>query len=293
MKNFILIGVSAIALSGCSWVGAGNGGYGHGQSMYGHNMYGGSMYGQSYKDPYANNYRHHKPKKDADKPGSYSVTAAIGTGINVGSSAFTGNEQNFAPGRFQPNQVAMKNAYKAPIRGEGGIAYRMTKKNSLLLNGFYEEFKGKNVDLGMTPAGLVTGQMGKFKSYGISAGMRHDLNKTKLPYLKDVTPYVSGTLGIANVADIALDDITGLGAIPNGASRQFYRGRLIPTATGLVGIEKPIAKNTFLALETGVRYAGELSPDTRQIGTAGPLAQTNQDGSSWTIPLQIRGRYAF
>lgn len=293
MRNLMLVGISAIALSGCSWVGAGNGMGGYGHGMYGHNMHGGSMYGQ--RDPYANNYRHHKPNKDYDKPGSYSVHAGIGTGINVGSSAFTGNESTFAPAAFQPNQVAMKNAYKAGIRGDGGVNYKLTKNNSLTLTGFYEEAKGKNVNLGTTAAGIVTGQMGKYKSYGFEAGMRHDLGKKRLPVLKEVKPYLSGAIGIANIEDIALNDINGLGAvgIADGSSRPFFRGRLIPTASGLVGVEKAISKNTFLALETGIRYAGELSPDTRQIGIGGPLSQTNQDGANWTVPLQIRGRYAF
>ncbi len=272
--RILFLGAAAVALSGCSWLGMGN-------------NYGPYSYNTGPHSTSAGHVSTAPPHKPLSKWG---ITGAIGTDFIVGGNAVTGND---TPGLLNVHQVPMREAYKAGYRGEAGLTYALNGKQSLTINGFYQEAEGKSgVVFANNLGGTFTGQFGDYKAYGIDAGLRHNLAKARMPILRSVQPYVEGRIGIARTSDIQMDNIqfNGVGVVP--PTIPMYEGRYIPTASALVGFEKPISRHMSIGLESGIRYMGKGdSDDTFVSGT--PLQGMNNGSSRWSIPLQIRGRYRF
>ncbi len=261
--RILLVGVAAVALSGCSWL---SGGYQYNQG------YGASAPSQQ-------------------KPLSrYSLTGAIGTDYVVGGTAITGND---TPGLVNVHQVPMQDAYKMGYRAEGGGTYMVNRKQHITLNGFYQEADGKaDVVIANDPTDIFTGEFSKYKAYGVEAGFRHDLGNTKVPLLRTVLPYMEGRVGISKTSSIDLQNTAVNGTATGNPAIQIYEGRLVPTASALVGLEKPITRRMSLGLETGLRYIGENNPDdTFTTGTF--LSEGNNGSSRWSVPVQLRARYRF
>ncbi len=273
--RILFVGAAAVALSGCSWLGLGN-------------NYGPYSYNTG---PHSSSAGHVSTGAPQHKPLSkWGITGAIGTDFIVGGNAVTGNDTG---GLLNVHQVSMKNAYKPGYRGEAGITYALNGKQSLTINGFYQEAKGKSdVVFANAPGQSFTTQFGDYKAYGIDAGLRHNLSKGSMPLLKSVQPYVEGRIGIARTSDFQMENVqlNGVALVPSEAA--MYEGRYIPTASALVGFEKPISRHMSIGLETGIRYMGKSdSDDSFVAGTA--LEGMNNGSSRWSIPLQIRGRYRF
>ena len=273
--RILIVAVASISLSGCSWLGL----------THSHKSKSGSSYSSSsYSSGYSSASRRN------NKPGKFSISGGLGTELVVGGNVLSAENTSFAnPVRIENR--SMKNAYKLGWRGELGGAYRIGKNQEVTLNGFYQTAKGKDMVIGTTAVGEVTGQLSAYKAYGVEAGLRHNMSTTKLPLLRSVAPYLEGRVGMANVTDVSLQNVSvnGLPPVPDLA---FYKGKFGVTASALVGFEKPVSKKMSIGFETGIRYMGGLSGDnTDTVGTF--LENSNQGGSRWSIPVQIRGRYRF
>ena len=273
--RILFCGVAAIALSGCSWLGGG----------YNYNNNGGYAYNQNggYAQPVNNAPAYRAPSK-------FGLTGSIGTDVMLGGNAITGNN---TPGLFNVHQVSMKDAYKKGYHAELGSTYKLNHKQSLSLNGFYQQAKGKSdVTFANAPGATATGTLSDFKAYGVEAGFRHNIAKTTLPWVNRVQPYLQGRVGIARVSSIQGEDIQVNGVMTIPPTVRIYEGRYVPTASALFGIEKPISQNTSIGLETGLRYIGRGNPDDSTVGGTS-LNGLNNGSDRWSIPLQIRGRYQF
>jgi len=271
--RILFLGAAAVALSGCSWLGLGN-------------NYGPYSYNSG---PQSTRVGHLSSASQPKPLSKWGITGAIGTDFIVGGHAVTGND---TPGALNVHQVGMREAYKEGYRGEAGITYALNGKQSLTINGFYQEAEGKSdVVFANAPGTIFTGQFGDYKAYGLDVGLRHNLAKARVPLFKSVQPYLEGRMGIARTSDIALNNvqINGVAAVP--PTTGMYEGRYIPTASALVGLEKPISRHMSIGVESGIRYMGKGDSDDASIG--GNFAGMNNGSSRWSIPLQIRGRYRF
>ena len=271
MRIFVC-GVAAIALSGCSWMGHSHSNYGT-QSQY--SNYNPSSYSQT----------------KLRKPSRFSVIGSLGTEFVVGGTAIAGNNAAFSPS-INTHQVSMKDAYKMGWRAELGGAYQLGNNNEVSVSGFYQQAKGKDGVIGQHNSGsAVEGQLSDYKGYGLEAGLRHNMSQAKIPVFKTIRPYVEARIGAANISDIGLQNLRLTSGAP-GPDQVFYKGGWVPTASGLIGFEKPISRHASLGLETGIRYTGGLSADT-SAPLLPFLSGTNSGGSRWSVPLQLRGRYRF
>ncbi len=272
----LVLGVSAIALSGCSWL---SGGYSYNNQGYVDNGHTAATYAPAAQKPLS----------------KFAIHGGIGTDFIVGGNGVTGND---TPGAVNVHQRGMQDFYKPGYRAEGGITYALNRKQHLTMNGFYQEAKGKaDVPFANVPGQVVTGQMSDYKAYGFEAGLRHDLGKTKMPLLRTVLPYMEGRIGIAKTNDLSITDskINGVstGVFPAAATTAaMYEGRLVPTAAALVGVEKPLGRHLSVGLESGLRYIGESNPDDSSLaGTV--FSEMNNGSDRWSVPVQLRARYRF
>ncbi len=276
--RILLVGVAAVALSGCSWL---SGGYSY------NNNHGGYSYGDQ------GSYNTAPAPRKAKSLSKWSMHGAIGTDFIVGGDAITGNDTN---GAVNVHQVAMKDMYDIGYRAEGGLQYKLNGKQSLTLSGHYQEATGKdNVTFANNgpqnvPANIATMTMSDYKAYGFEAGLRHDLAKERMPLLRSVQPYLEGRLGISKT-----NDLTGTNVVVGGAAApniNLYEGRLVPTASALVGVEKPLGSHLSIGVESGIRYIGESNPDDSTTGGT-IFAEMNNGSSRWSVPVQLRARYRF
>lgn len=280
--RILLLGVAAIGLSGCSWLG-GHGGYYSPQSG-GHGYY---------------------PAPQADTSGeccdSYSkwnLEGAVGIESMVGGNFTTPNDVAVLPG-LTSNDVSMDSAYKDGTRYELGLSKALNPNRKLTLMGSYSEAEGKDLaiaSLAGTPDNVLRGKASDYKAYGVEAGLRQYFKPAPAPLVKALRPYVEGRIGAAKVDDISLTNLRdNVGAI-NGGTVGMYEGGWVATAAGLVGVEAPIFKQATLGLETGIRYRSELSADRTDInptGAVGLVSGINNGSENWSVPVMLRGRYRF
>lgn len=272
----LLIGTAAIALSGCSWFGGSN----H------HNT--------GYHYPQQQNYyqqTQQKPEKCCKRLSRWNIEGAIGPEYFLGGDAIT-NDVNDITG-VVANETSINDAFDEGLRYELGGSYALNPNRKVTLMGSYAEADGDNVTLGSIDGNAVTGQFSDYQRYGVEVGLRQYMTPTPAPIFGSVRPYVEGKVGAAHVDDIVLTNVQSAGAAYNGGTIRMYEKGWVPTAAGMVGVEAPVFKRATLALETGIRYTGVLESDTRDLGPGAPLAGTNNGMQSWTVPVQLRGRYRF
>lgn len=270
--RILLLGVAGIALSGCSWL---SGGYSYNQGGY---------YSHDHTGGHAGHAAPHAPKPLS----KWSINGSIGTDFIVGGDAITGDD---TPGAVNVHQVGMQEMYKPGYRGEAGLSYALNEKQSVTINGHYQEAQGKdNVIFANGLGGTASMTMSDYKAYGFEAGLRHNISPTRLPLLRSVQPYLEGRVGFTKTNDLIGENVMiGGGAAPDIA---LYEGRVVPTASALFGVEKPLSRHFSVGMETGLRYnAKSSSDDTDTGGTI--FAEMNNDSSRWSVPVQIRGRYRF
>lgn len=273
----LLIGTAAIALSGCSWFGGSN----HNNSGY-------------YYPQQQNNYyqqTHQKPEKCCKRLSRWNIEGAVGPEYFLGGDAITG-DVNDIPG-VVANETSLSDAFDEGLRYELGGSYALNPNRKVTLMGSYAEADGDNVTLGSIDGDAVTGQFSDYQRYGVEVGLRQYFTPTPAPVFGSVRPYVEGKVGAAHVDDIVLTNVQQNGAAYNGGTIRMYEKGWVPTAAGMVGVEAPVFKRATLALETGIRYTGVLESDTRDLGPGAPLAGTNNGMETWTVPVQLRGRYRF
>lgn len=272
--RILFCGVAAIALSGCSWLGFSNNGYNSGYT--------------NTNTGYSSTTTASGPAYRA--PSKFGLTGSIGTGVVLGGNAITGNN---TPGLLNVHQVSMNQAYGKGMQAELGGTYQLNRKQALTINGFYQKAKGKSdVVFANAPGAVFAGQLSDYTAYGIDAGLRHNLAKARMPLLKSVQPYVEGRVGVARISSMEGQNITLNGVAVPTAPIRLYEGRYVPTASALVGFERPIGRHAALGFETGIRYIGRGNPDDTTVsGTI--FDGLNKGSDRIEIPVRIRGSYRF
>lgn len=278
--RILLMGASAVALSGCSWLGLGghhnnthnntNTGYYHGQQTVKHN-----------------------PCSSQSCLSRWNVEGALGPAFIVGGDALTGDQINDNDGVATVNNVKMRQAFEDGYRAELGGSYALNPNRKITANAFYDRANGaRDVSLGTLNGNAVTGSFSDYKSYGVEMGLRQYMQPGRVPVLRSVRPYVEGKVGGAYVDDIdVLTAQGGTALFANGT--RLYEGGWVPTAAGMVGLETPVLRQMTIGLESGIRYTGKLDSDTNSL-SAGTLAAGANNGSHrWTVPVMLRGRYRF
>jgi len=277
----LLIGIAAITLSGCSWLGLGGNGYSSQNS--------GTQYGQ-YSAP--------KPAGGCNSAGCLSrwnVEGAIGTAFLAGGSALSNSGLN-ADSTAVLNDISMNDAYETGFRGELGGSYALAPNRKITANGFYQEHDSEDrLDLGTIGGETLSGRFSDYRSYGGEVGLRQYFAPRFAPILKRYRPYVEGKVGAAYVEDISIEGarLGNANFLPGGADVALYDGGFVPTAAGLVGLETPLTRYSTLGIETGLRYTGRPDSDNSVLTAGSPLEGANNRGNNWTVPLMVRGRYRF
>jgi len=280
--RILLVGVAAVALSGCSWLGLG-----------GHNNTHHSNYNNNTGYYHAQQPVAQKPCKTNQCLARWNLEGAVGPEWIVGGKALTGGQINDNGGIATVNDVRMRSAFDDGYRAELGGSYALNPNRKLTANAFYAEAKGQdNIELGTLNGNTVTGGFSDYESYGAEVGIRQYMHPRRGLILKSIRPYVEGKLGAAHVDDISITNAQGGNALFANGTR-LYDGGWVPTAAGMVGFETPVLPQMTLGLESGIRYTGKLDSDTSDLA-AGTLAGASNNGSDrWTVPVMLRGRYRF
>jgi len=281
MRNIILA-TTAIALSGCSWLGMGNS----------HHDY----HNHSYKS--YGSYGHHA--KQAPKScnsqqclSRWNLEGAIGPSFTVDGTAVTGNKINASPGTAI-NTISMQDAYDTGYRAELGGSYALNPNRKITGNVFLEEANSSgDLNWGTVGGQALTGALSDYKSYGAEIGLRQYFAPRRGLILNSIRPYVEGKLGAVRLDDVNIENTRLGGAVFSATDVPFYESGWVASAAGMVGVETPIARHATLALETGVRYTGAPKTDTSVLGAGFPIAGSNNGGSRTSIPVMLRGRYRF
>jgi len=283
--RILILGVSAIALSGCSWLGLGNN---HDYRNYNHQAHTGSYGYQS-----ANTSRGCSSGQCLAR---WNIEAAVGPTFNIGGNAVTGTRTN-ADSPVTLNDISFSEAYKPGVRGEIGGSYALNPNRKVTANVFYEEAESEGVldfgTVGTANPRTLSGSLTDYESYGAEIGLRQYFAPRRGgAFIGNIRPYVEGKLGATHLNDVTLRGANLEGeAIP--ADIPFYRSGWVGSAAGLVGVETPIARHATIALESGIRYTQGPRTDTSLLNTSSPLGGINNGGSRTSIPVMLRGRYRF
>lgn len=272
--RLLLIGVSAVALSGCSWLGLGGSSHTAGTSNYGY--YGGGE----------------QCCEGGKALSRWNLEGAAGAEFIVGGDALTGSEVTPAPGVVAVDQE-MKDVYGTGTRYELGGSYALAPNRKITLMGSYAKADGEAINFGDDGGGAITGTLSDYERYGIEAGLRQYFTPTRFPVTKSIRPYVEARVGAAKVKDIDLENAMQGGGAFNGGTVPLYESSWVATGAGLFGIEAPVFDRATLALETGIRYTDAPKSDTTFLGAGNALENINNGGESWTVPVMLRGRYRF
>jgi len=265
--RILILGVSAIALSGCSWLGLGNG---KAQNSY-------NQYANSGSYSYQNKSRSNCHTGQC--LARWNVEAAVGPTFNIGGSAITGDETNPGTGA-NINNIS---------------SYALSPNRKITTTGFYEEAESDGaLNLGTLDGQLVTGELSDYRAFGGEVGLRQYFAPRRGGrIIGNVRPYVEGRLGATRLRSVELEGAS-LDGTPIGTDDiPFYRGSWVGSGAGLVGVETPIARRATLAFETGVRYTQSPRTSTSVLGAGNPLGGINNAGGRVSIPVMLRGRYRF
>ena len=281
-STLAVLGVSAIALSGCSFL-SNLTGIGGADQSYHNQSYG------SYHTPRASS----NCCVGGNALSRWNVEGALGGGYLVGGDAITGSRTNAVLNSNVPN-ISMQDAYDDGLRAELGGSYALNPNRKITGNVFYQQNESAGVlDWGDLDGAPLTGALSDYESYGAELGLRQYFTPKVYGSNIRLRPYVEGKLGAAKLDDISIENTQLNGAVLSADPIAFYDGGWVPTAAGMVGIETPIAKRMTLGVETGIRWQGKPDSARSDIQPGSPIGGTNNGGQSWTVPLQVRGRYRF
>ena len=277
--RILLLGVAAVALSGCSWLGAGK----SNQTLQ--NSY------HAKTGDYR--YRPAAPVKPSCKKENcfsrWNFEAAVGPSLIVRGDATTAEQQH--PSFLgMPQTVKMKDAYKTGFRAELGGSYALSPNRKITATSFIDQAKSAGPQVsGSFFGGDLSTELSDYKSYGGELGLRQYFSPLGVPVIKSIRPYVEAKGGAAYVQAIRANET---GGFPS-PTVPFYKASVVGTAAGMVGVEVPVAKYTTFGLETGVRYTQSPKSDTSVLNSTHNLAGANNGGSRVSVPVMLRGRYRF
>lgn len=271
----LLLGVAAIGLSGCSWLGLG-----------GQQTHTAPQYGQY----------NHQAKPDGCCVGGktlsrWNIEAAVGPEFFVSGDAISGDQINNIDGVTSTSQ-SFGDIYGRAARYELGGSYALNPNRKVTANINYANASADQATLGTIDGTAVTGTLSDYERFGIEAGLRQYARPVAVPLVNSIRPYIEGKAGIARVRDIDFVNSDPNATVLAGTT-PFIDGSWVPTATGLVGIETPVFDRFTVGIESGLRYTGVPRSNTSVLSSGVPLAGTNNGGNNWSVPLQIRGRYRF
>lgn len=271
------LSVSAIALSGCSFI---NGVMGHGGNHA----------------PVASTSGTYATADDCcvgEKALSrWNLEGEFGPEFVVGGDAFTGSQGHAGiPGQVL-RDVEMKDAYDVGYRVGLGASYALNPNRKLTGNLSYSKAEGNETIIGTQGANNIVGLLGDYESIGVEAGLRQYFQPRIAGEKFNYRPYVEGRLGASNVSDISLA-YRQPGVAGSQGVTPFYEGGWVPNGAALVGVETPLFKRGTLGLETGVRYQGALDSAPGLLAAAPQFGGANNGSERVTIPLTVRGRYRF
>lgn len=278
--RILLLGTATIALSGCSWLGLG-----------GSNHYG-------YAPQQTANHGYYTGAHHTGALSKWNLEGAVGQEYMVKGDFTTPDDVAAVPG-LTPNGVKMKDAYDAGMRYELGGSYALNPNRKVTLMANYSKAEGKDVAFGTLagpPVNTLRGTASDYESYGVEAGLRQYFRFQRAPIVGSIRPYVEAKAGASKVKDITISNLRDNGGAVNGGTAAFYDGKWVPTGAGIIGIEAPVFKRATLALETGIRYRGELDSNTTDFGAGGGvslLTGLNNGSENWSVPVTLRGRYRF
>lgn len=264
MIRIALIIASAALLSGCSWVGNWGGGY-----------------GQSNRKPIGQRMNLEMaigidPSIDGD---------VISTAVdNSGTAALTQTDYGAAYGRATKYQL--------------GASYALSDTVDITAGANYSKAKGKSVSIGSINAtDPITAQFDDLETYGVEVGIRkYFRNKTFAHLLSpSVSPYVGANVGIQHVestgAALSSAGFASIGQPPT-FNAEWYDDSLVPTAQLSVGAEWRASRNFALALETGIRFTGDLKAGDGTLAAIG-WDESRGNSQNISIPVTLRGRFKF
>lgn len=279
--RILFLGVAAVALSGCSWLGLGNNH--HDYSNY--NAHTGNYHVQAAPAK--------TPCQSHQCLSRWNLEGAVGPSFIVNGDAVSGDQTNAGSGAAI-NNIKMKDAYDTGWRAELGGSYALSPNRKITGNVFVDEAESAGrQDWGSIGAQALTGSLSDYKSYGAELGLRQYFAPRRGMILNSVRPYVEGKLGATHIDDINIEGSELGGAAFSAADVPFYESGWVGSAAGMVGVETPIARHATIALETGVRYTQGPKSDNTVLAPGFALAGTNNSASRTTIPVMLRGRYRF
>lgn len=285
MRNITILalGVSTMALSGCSLF-SGWGGNSHNNSIN-------APYGQS------NSAGVYNPGSACCSGGNqlskWNLEAELGTEATLGGTLLNSSRATLPAGLIGASvrDIDMDDAYNPALRASLGTSYALSPTRKITGTVSYTK-----ADSNRRTIGNFTGAAGgsnyqltpsTYESLGLEAGLRQYFQPKVVGQSFGYRPYVEGRIGAAKVKDINVTT-TSQGVV--SAPSRLYNGGWVPTGAALIGVETPVFNRATIGLETGVRYAGELD---RASSANVNLAAAADDGSRWSIPVTLRGRYRF
>ncbi len=284
--RILLLGVAAMALSGCSFLGLG--GQNKARQAY-----------QNYNANTAYNVQQAQARSlqanatcQSQCLARWNIEGAIGPEFVVGGDAITGDQTHDIAG-VEINDVSMAEAYDQGWRAELGGSYALSPNRKITATGFYSEADGDTQDIGTINGETLTGRLSDYQSFGAELGLRQYFRPQPVPVLKSIRPYVEGRLGAARISSIELENAQLGDAAFGSGDIDFYESDWVGSAAGLVGVETPLTRYSTLALETGLRFTQRPGSDNSDILPDSPLSGANNGGSRLTVPVMLRGRYRF
>jgi hypothetical protein len=275
----LLLGAAAISLSGCSFLGMG------GQSShYGYAP--APAYGPSYANTGSSCHPSHAVIGEGRCLSRFNVEGGVGLVYDTGSNIIEGTN-----GGGTLRDVDYNEAYERGRRASIGMSYALDPVTKVSLTGFQEDANSAGeINFGNTGGQALTGRVSDYEAKGLELGVRRYFNPTPAPFVRSVRPYVEARVGATYIDDISLNDAQIGGAAIGPVA--LYDAGWVPAASGLIGIETPVAERTTIGIETGLRYTGAPERNNTDLNANG-LAGINDTGKRLSVPLMLRGRYRF
>lgn len=273
--RIVLLSATAIALSGCSWLGGQSNS--HNSGNYGHNT---GTYGAQ---------THVSQNQRLSR---LNLEGGVGAEFVTGDDFLDADNAVAVPG-ITANDVSMKTAFKTGLRYDLGGSYAINPNLKVTATGYKTKHEGKRILVDTDALGnQYAGTVSDYKAMGLEAGLRQYALPVKAPLFRSVRPYIEGRVGAAKVKDINLTDST-IGGVAV-ADQRVYDGGWVPTGAGLIGLETPVFNRFTMGVETGIRYTGKIDADnTGAFGPGSGSEGANSGSDRWTVPVMLRGRFRF
>lgn len=197
------------------------------------------------------------------------------------------------PATLQIERRSQNDVYDTAWSIDGELGYGVSDNGELLLGLRYVKAKGNRINVGGAAAGApvnatlpVFGDFGDYKSLAIELGYRQYLGSGD-----GVRPFVSVRGGATRISSIAADfTVPDAGIALNGVP--FSKASWVLSGGAAAGLSLPIAPGVAIEPEVGIRYADGAAGDDTALGGLG-LGGINDKGQRWSVPAQVRLKFAF